>query len=123
MKQSALIPILVLTAGGAFGLGWIVKPGATGENGNLVGGSKSTSSSSRLARPAGSGNSKSNSADRVEDFLANYTSGGTISPEDMTAAIEQMRKEMHAMRAEMEGLKAEMEDMQKDLEELKSLKQ
>ncbi|MCH2064650.1 MAG: hypothetical protein MK194_13075 [Roseibacillus sp.] len=93
MKQSALIPILVLTAGGAFGLGWIVKPGATGENGNLVGGSKSTSSSSRLARPAGSGNSKSNSADRVEDFLANYTSGGTISPEDMTAAIEQMRKE------------------------------
>ena len=97
MKQSALIPILVLTAGGAFGLGWIAKPGSQGgqqdENGNLVGGSKSATSSSRIGRPAGSGSGKSNGADRVEDFLANYPSGGTISPGDMTAAIEQMRKE------------------------------
>ncbi len=93
MKQSALIPILLLTAGGAFGLGWIAKPSAEGENGNLVGGSKSTSPSSRLSRPAGSGAISSTGADRVEDFLARYTSGGTISPEDMSAAIEQMRKE------------------------------
>ncbi len=97
MKQSALIPVLVLTAGVAFGLGWIAKP--SGENGkenanlNPESGAKSASSSSRLPRPTGSGTSRSNGSGKVEDFLSRYTSGGVISPEDMTAAIEQMRKE------------------------------
>ncbi|HJM63858.1 MAG: hypothetical protein CMN05_15325 [Roseibacillus sp.] len=91
MKQSALIPILVLTAGVAFGLGWIAKPNGNGDqaNENNRGGSKSGVSS---LRPSGPGSSSSGSG-RVGEFLAQYTAGGTISPEDMTAAIEQMRKE------------------------------
>ena len=96
MKQSALIPILVLTAGVAFGLGWIAKPngkdGQVDENNSAGGGSKSGVSSSRPSHPSGPGNSSKGSG-RVEEFLSRYTSGGTISPEDMTTAIEQMRKE------------------------------
>ena len=69
MKQSALIPVLVLTAGVAFGLGWIAKP--SGENGkenanlNPESGAKSASSSSRLPRPTGSGASRSNGSGKV----------------------------------------------------------
>ncbi len=96
MKQSALIPILVLTAGVAFGLGWIAKPngkdGQADGNNSAGGGSKSGVSSSRPSHPSGPGNSSKGSG-RVEEFLSRYTSGGTISPEDMTTAIAQMRKE------------------------------
>ena len=97
MKQSALIPVLVLTAGVAFGLGWLAKPsgepGKENANRNTGSGAKSASLSNRLPRPTGSDTSSSNGSGKVEDFLSRYTSGGIISPEDMTAAIEQMRKE------------------------------
>jgi len=96
MKQSVLIPILVLTAGIAFGLGWIANPngkdGQADENNRPGGGSKSGISSARPSRPSGPGSS-SNGSGRVEEFLSRYTAGGIISPEDMTSAIEQMRKE------------------------------
>ena len=94
MKRSALIPVLLLTAGLAFGLGWILKPsqGDQGKN-TEAGGSKSTGSASRSIRPAGVIRSSSDGKGGVEEFLSRYASGGTISPEDMTSAIEQMRKE------------------------------
>ncbi len=97
MKQSALIPTLVLTAGVAFGLGWIARPGSK-EN-EAISGAKvdrvsKSSPGSRAGRAVGSGSALgSDSSGKVEAFLERYTSGGSISPEDMTAAIQQMRRE------------------------------
>ena len=94
MKRSALIPVLLLTAGLAFGLGWISKPSQeNGGNDAEAGGSKSAGSAFRSNRPLGAIRSSSDGKGGVKEFLSQYTSGGTISSEDMTAAIEQMRKE------------------------------
>lgn len=97
MKQTAFIPTLVLTAGVAFGIGWIAKPGGPANEGDSAktgGGTKSGSATNRTgSRPAGSGSFSSAKSGAVGDFLAKYSSGDTIHAEDMTAAIEAMRKE------------------------------
>ena len=94
MKRSALIPTLLLTAGLAFGLGWISKPSGGSEAKDAeAAGSKSTASAARPLRPGGVTRNSSDSKSPVGEFLARYTSGGVIASEDMTAAIEEMRKE------------------------------
>lgn len=97
MKQSTLIPVLVLTAGAAFALGWLARPGndPSREDGdNTPDRSAKSSAGYRPSRPAGSQTTPgSDSSGKVEAFLARYNSSGSISAEDMTAAIEQMRKE------------------------------
>ena len=94
MKRSALIPVLLLTAGLAFGLGWISKPSqANGGSSVAAGGSKSTGAASRPIRPSAAPRSSSDGRGGVNEFLSQYISGGTISSDNMTAAIEQMRKE------------------------------
>ena len=94
MKRSSLIPSLVLTAGLAFGLGWISKPSQDrGQKDASAAQAKSAGPASRPLRSVSTMRSSSSNKGDVEEFVSRYASGGTISPEDMATAIEQMRKE------------------------------
>ena len=89
------LPVLVVTAGAAFGLGWIARPSgdSKSESSNepsARGGKTFTSRPS--ARPSFQGSGKSGSSP-VEAFVARHGVTGSFTPEDMTSAIEELRKE------------------------------
>ena len=97
MRKPTLISTFVLTAGGAFALGWLARTntdtGPEDDAGKLERSAKS-SARYRSSRPASSSTTRdSESSGKIEAFLARYSSGGTISPEDMAAAVEGMRRE------------------------------
>ena len=96
MKNSTFLPVLVFTAGAAFALGWIVRPGDSADSGEKDSSAKSATtriSSGPARRGAQSYRGGGAESAKVDEFLARYSSGGSISAEDMRAAIEEMRKE------------------------------
>ncbi|MFP6897937.1 MAG: hypothetical protein VCA38_15140 [Roseibacillus sp.] len=95
MKQSVFVPVLALTAGAAFCLGWITRPDSSNDNNSAAStdnGKRSGASVRPSSRPSSYSSGKSG-ARPVEEFVARFAIGGEISSQDMTAAIEAMRKE------------------------------
>ncbi len=84
MKNATLFPLLAVTAGAAFGLGWMTNPG-----GDSTASSEKDMTTKVGERPrtrsSGGGGSVSSPE---KDFVARYMSGGTISAEDMKAAMK-----------------------------------
>jgi hypothetical protein len=93
MKPTIFVPVLALTAGAAFGLGWITRPdGENNSDAKSEEGKRGGSSTRPSIRPSTFGSGKSG-ANPVADFVARFASGGEISDQDMKAAIDAMRKE------------------------------
>ena len=87
MKNSMLLPLLVVTASAAFGLGWVARPG--GDSGADASDERmSVKTGTRVASASRQGGSDQARAE--DDFVKRFLVGGKISAEDMKAAIEEM---------------------------------
>lgn len=91
MKPNVFIPVLVLTAGAAFGLGWVASPESKGET--TADAQSKESKSNRKGRPALYRGGSSSAGGAVADFIGSYKSGAEIPADKMTGAIEALRKE------------------------------
>ncbi|MFT6863581.1 MAG: hypothetical protein ACJAVK_002142 [Akkermansiaceae bacterium] len=90
MKNSTLIPLFLVTAAAAFGLGWTSRPDTVKED---EAGLSARGESSRTSRLVGLGRSGRGGpgADGPEgEFLARYLVDGEIAAVDMKAAIEEI---------------------------------
>lgn len=89
MKTSTFFPLLIVTAGAAFGLGWVARPDSATDGDRASAERKTvvnTGSRRSSSRAGGSEVAPSH------EFLQQYLVDGKISPEDMGAAIEELAK-------------------------------
>ncbi|MEN8693218.1 MAG: hypothetical protein ABF334_00255 [Akkermansiaceae bacterium] len=91
MKGTTLSPLLLVTAGAAFGLGWMMRPDSEGSGGNTEMDRKALVN--KGLRRASSGSRAGGGLGGAErEFVGRYLVDGKISAEDMRAAIEEMSK-------------------------------
>ncbi|MEJ6634197.1 MAG: hypothetical protein QNK83_01025 [Akkermansiaceae bacterium] len=87
MNNSTLLPLLAVTASAAFGLGWVVRPaGDSGSDDDSAG--KRVSVNSGTRSPAASRREGVDQGGPEKDFVARYMKDGSISAEDMKAAMK-----------------------------------
>lgn len=93
MKQYTLVPVLVLTAGAAFALGWIARPDQkSSAKAEASTDSKVLTNRANLRPTSGSSFAKS-ARGPVEAFVSRFGQSGALAPEEMASAIEALRKE------------------------------
>ena len=91
MKNSTMLPLFAVTAAAAFGLGWTIRPDASPSSSSTNSADSGKATPSGSSRAAGAGQRTSGASETPQSqFIARYTVGGEISPEDMKAAIKEM---------------------------------
>ncbi|NNC88282.1 MAG: hypothetical protein HKN82_07470 [Akkermansiaceae bacterium] len=92
MKSSVFFPILILTAAGAFGLGWAVRPGGADVPAKAAAqGSKGARTPVVRSSSGGGGAGKALMRPETE-FVERFRSSGGISEDDMATAVAEMMK-------------------------------
>jgi hypothetical protein len=92
-NKSLIITALLVTSAGAFGLGWTLKPATNTETETSAGSGTTTVTSltaggGAIQQSNGDGAAGTNPTSMVDGAFAKYLRNGTISPEDMSAAIK-----------------------------------
>ena len=90
MKNSILFPLLIVTAGAAFGLGWVMRSDSLGGAEGASTDRKTVVNTGARRSGASSRAGGSGEAGPGHQFLERYLVGGTISSQDMRAAIEEL---------------------------------
>lgn len=90
MKPKFFLPVLLLTAGAAFSLGWIASPDAEKQTTDKE---AADGKSTRKARPNLYRGGSGSVGGAVADFIGKYKSGAEMSSDKMGKALEALRKE------------------------------